>query len=101
MGTWCANLVNYGPRVQLDLCVARYPIDLHTHDDVSYWPPFVIEGWSMVIPPSCKSVRGPILETKSTMHSGVIMLTFAPVSKRTGIHFPSIIAYPTLSLPNQ
>ena len=35
------------------------------------------------------------------MHSGVIMLTFAPVSKRTSIHFPLIMAYPMLSLPNQ
>ena len=29
------------------------------------------------------------------------MLMFTPISKRTGICFPSIVAYPTLSLPNQ
>ena len=46
-------------------------------------------------------MRGPIWRPRATTHSGVIMLTFAPISKRTSIHFPLIMAYPTLSLPNQ
>ena len=90
-----------GHKHNLVLIVAGYPIDLHTHDNISYQPPFIIERLVNSYTPSCKSVRGPIWSPRATMHSRVIMLTFATISKRTGIHFPSIVVYPTLSLPNQ
>ena len=45
MGTWCANLAELQAMSDnLIFIVARYPIDLHTHDDISYQPPFIIEG---------------------------------------------------------
>ena len=90
-----------GHERNLVLIVTGYPIDLHTHNNISYWPPFIIERLVNSYTPLRKSVRGPIWSPRATTHSGVIMLTFAPVSKRTGIHFPLIIVYPTLSLPNQ
>ena len=55
----------------------------------------------MVMPPSLRSVRGPIFNPRTVTHSGVIMLTFAPVSKSTNMQPPSIVAYPALSLPSQ
>ena len=33
-----------GHERNLILIVARYPIDLHTHDHISYWPSLIIEG---------------------------------------------------------
>ena len=67
-----------GHEHDLVLIIAGYPINLHTHDNISYWPPFIIERLVNSYTPSRKSVRGPIWSPRATTHSGVIMLTFMP-----------------------
>ena len=39
----CKLCRTVGHERNLILIVAGYPVDLHTHDNISYWPPFIIE----------------------------------------------------------
>ena len=53
-----------GHECDLILVVAGYPVDLHTHDDVSYRPSLVVEGLVDGYSPFTQVRERPHLETK-------------------------------------
>ena len=59
----CELAETVGQECNLVFIVARYPINLHTHDDVSYQPPLIIEGLVNGYTPFTQICERPHLET--------------------------------------